>query len=72
MTQKVVQFELDNAGKKFRATLFAAKNESGITLSFPDASADNPATYPVTMVGRLDTSRADKAQLIEIYDEIGV
>lgn len=72
MTPKVIQFELDNAGKTFTATLYAAKNESGITLSFPDAAADTPATYPVTMIGRLDTSKADKAQLIEIVDEIGV
>lgn len=72
MTPKVVRFELDNDGSKFRATLYAAKNENGITLAFPSAQNDNPATYPVSMVGRLDTSRSDKDQLIEIYDEIGV
>lgn len=72
MTTKILRFELVNDGKYFRATLYSVKNESGITLQFPSAQNDNPAVYPVSLIGRLDTSRSDKDQLIAIYDEIGV
>lgn len=72
ITPKIVEFKLTQAGKIFRVRVWAAKNESGLTFAFPAAQNDTPANIPVQMKGRIDTSRADGEQLLEIYDEIGV
>lgn len=72
ITPKIVQFQLTNNGDVFRVRVWAAKNESGLTFAFPSAQNDTPASIPVQMKGRIDTSRSDGEQLLEIYDEIGV
>lgn len=72
ITPKIVQVSLTQSGKTFRARLWSATNESGLTLAFPAASNDNPATLPITLTGGLDTTRTSGEQLIEIYDEIGL
>lgn len=72
ITPKIVEFKLMNDGKMFRARLWSAKNENGFSLAFPSAQNDTPATMEIQLSGRVDTARADKAQLIEIVDEIGV
>ena len=72
ITPKVVEFKLTQDGKTFRVRVWAAKNEGGLTFAFPSAQNDTPANIPVTMKGQIDTSKADGAQLVEIYDEIGV
>jgi hypothetical protein len=72
ITPKIVEVELTQDGKIFRARLWSAANESGLTLAFPSSAGDNPATIPITLTGGLDTSRSDGDQLIEIYDEIGL
>ncbi len=72
ITPKIVQFTLTQDSKIFRVRVWAAKNENGLTFGFPSAQNDTPANIPVAMKGRIDTSKADGAQLVEIYDEIGV
>lgn len=71
ITAKIVEFSKTIDGKTFRARIWKAKNESGITLAFPDSAGDEPASIPVTLVGRIDEDRTSGEQLIEIYDEIG-
>lgn len=72
MTAKIVEFSKTIAAKVFRARLWSAKNEAGMVLAFPDSINDEPASMPVALSGRLDAGKADGAQLIEIYDEIGL
>lgn len=72
ITPKIVQFLLTQAGKIFRVRVWAAKNENGLSLSFPAAQNDTPSNIPVQMKGRIDKDRAEGEQLLEIYDEIGV
>jgi len=72
LVAKIVEFSKTIAGKVFRARLWSATNEAGLTLGFPDSAGDGPLSLPVTLVGGLDTARAAGEQLIEIYDEIGL
>ena len=59
-------------GKKFQVTLYKAIKSDGITFSFPSVDSEDITSLPVTMQGKLDTSRAQGDQLLEIIDEIGV
>jgi len=72
LTAKIVEFSKTIDGKVFRARLWSAKNEAGLTVAFPESNADEPASMPVSLSGRLDATKADGEQLIEIYDEIGL
>lgn len=72
MTPKIVQFSKTIATKVFRARLWSATNDAGLTLMFNDSAGDEPASMPVTMTGGIDTTRAAGEQLIEVYDEIGL
>ncbi len=72
LTAKIVEFSKTISSKVFRARLWKAKNESGITLAFPDSAGEEPASIPVSLIGRIDEDRSDGEQLIEIYDEIGL
>jgi hypothetical protein len=72
LTPKIVELSKSIGGKLFRARLWSATNEAGLTLSFPDSAGDDPASISVSLVGGLDTSRTAGRQLIEIYDEIGL
>ena len=68
----VVRFEKSQGGKTFRATIWSATNENGITLSFPGSNADLPPAIEIRMTGGLDSTRTEGEQLLEIIDEIGV
>lgn len=72
ISPKVVRFAKEQDGKKFQVTLYSAKLTGGIKLSFPGADSDKPASLPIELEGKLDTSRAQGDQLLEIIDEIGV
>jgi len=72
ITAKIVEFSKTIDGAVFRARLWSAKNEAGLTVAFPDSNADEPASMPISLSGRLDSSKSDGEQLIEIYDEIGL
>jgi hypothetical protein len=72
LVTKIVELSKTIGGKLFRARLWSATNEAGLTLSFPDSAGDDPASIPISVVGGLDTDRASGKQLIEIYDEIGL
>jgi len=72
LISKIVEFSKTISGKVFRARLWSAKNEAGLSIGFPDASTDEPTSMPVSLSGRLDADKADGSQLIEIYDEIGL
>lgn len=72
LVTKIVEFSKMIDGKTFRARLWSATNEEGLTLAFPDSAGDEPLSLPVSLVGGLDTDRASGKQLIEIYDEIGL
>lgn len=72
LVSKIVEFSKTIAGKVFRARLWSATNEAGLSLAFPDSANDEPLSLPVTLVGGLDTAKASGEQLIEIYDEIGL
>lgn len=62
----------DDAGRKFRITVFKATPESGLNITFPEADSEDPAMTTIRMSGSLDVSRAAGEQLFEIYDEQGV
>lgn len=68
----VVRIRKEVEGKKFEITMYKAIKTDGITFSFPSVDSDNITSLPVTMQGRLDTSRPEGDQLLEIIDEIGV
>jgi len=72
LTPKIVEFSKTINGKIFRARLWAATNEEGLTFAFPDSAGEEPASIPVVRKGGLDSSKAEGEQLIEIYDEIGL
>lgn len=72
LTAKIVEFSKTIATKVFRARIWSATNEAGITLAFPDSAGDEPMSIPMSLKGGLDTTRSAGDQLIEIYDEIGV
>lgn len=72
LTPKIVEFSKTINSKIFRARLWAATNEEGLTFAFPDSAGDDPASIPVVLKGGLDTTKAEGEQLIEIYDEIGL
>lgn len=68
----VVRIRKEVDGKKFQVTLYKAIKSDGITFSFPSVDSEDITSLPVTMQGKLDTSRALGDQLLEIIDEIGV
>jgi hypothetical protein len=72
ISPKVVRFRKEQDGRKFQVTLYSAKLTGGIKLSFPGADNDKPASLPIELEGKLDTSRQAGDQLLEIIDEIGV
>ena len=72
MVAKIVEFSKTVAGKVFRVRLWSAKNETGITLAFPNSDTDEPASLPLSLSGRLDATKATGEQLLEVYDEIGI
>lgn len=72
ISPKIIRFVKEQNGKKYQVTLFSALMDGGLKVSFPGANADKPVSIPVTINGKLDTSRASGAQLLDIVDEIGV
>ena len=72
LVSKVVEFSKTIDGKLFRVRLWAATNEGGFSLAFPDSAADDAVSMPITLTGGLDTSRATNKKLVEIYDEVGL
>ena len=70
---KVVRLTNTNsAGKVFRITVYAAKNQGGIELKLPADDGDEPLKTTIELRGICDTSRTAGDQLFEIYDEQGV
>lgn len=72
ISPKIIRFVKEQNGKKYQVTLFSALMDGGLKVSFPGANADKPVSIPVTINGKLDTSRASGSQLLDIVDEIGV
>lgn len=72
ITPKIVQFSKTISGKIYRARLWSATADGGLTITFPDSAGDEPASLPISIVGSLDTTKTSGEQLIEIYDEIGI
>jgi hypothetical protein len=70
---RVVRLTNTNAaGKEFRITVYAAKNQGGLELSLPDDDGDEPMKPPIELRGIIDPTRIAGDQLFEIYDEQGV
>ena len=70
---RVVRLTNKNAaGKIFRITIYAAKNQTGITLTLPADDGDDPVRPAVELRGTMDTNRTAGDQLFEIYDEQNV
>lgn len=73
VTARVVRLTNTNAaGKVFRITVYAAKNQGGIVLTLPADDGDEPLKPTITLRGICDTTRSAGDQLFEIYDEQGV
>jgi len=67
---KVVRLtNTSEAGKKFRITVYAAKNKEGIEIKFPSDESLDPQSMKISMEGNLDETRTAGDQLFEIYDE---
>lgn len=67
---KVVRLtNTDEAGKKFRITVYAAKNKEGIEIKFPSDESLEPQSMKISMEGNLDYTRTAGDQLFEIFDE---
>jgi hypothetical protein len=67
---KVVRLtNTDANGKKFRITVYSAKNQNGIEIKFPSDEALEPQSMKISMEGHLDYTRAAGDQLFEIFDE---
>ena len=62
----------DDRNRRFQITIFKSTVENGISIEFPEADAEDPASTPVRMVGSLDGDREVGEQLFEILDEQGV
>lgn len=62
----------NSAGKVFRITIYAAKNQGGIELALPADDADEPLKPTIELRGIVDPTRTAGDQLFEIYDEQGV
>lgn len=70
ISAKVVRLTNTNAdGKIFRITVYAARNQSGITLTLPSDDGDEPLKPTIELKGVCDNTREAGAQLFEIYDE---
>lgn len=61
----------NSAGKVFRITVYAARNQGGITLALPADDGDEPLKPTIELKGICDTTRTAGDQLFEIYDEQG-
>lgn len=67
---KVVRLtNTDELGKKFRITVYAAKNKEGIEIKFPSDESLDPQSMKISMEGNLDYTRTAGDQLFEIFDE---
>jgi hypothetical protein len=62
----------NSAGKVFRITVYAAKNQGGIELKLPSDDADESLAPSIELKGVVDTTRTAGDQLFEVYDEQGV
>lgn len=72
ISPRIVRLTNTNAaGKLFRITVYAAKNQGGITLKLPSDDSEDVAQPEIELKGVLDTSRTAGDQLFEIYDEQG-
>lgn len=72
VSARVVRLTNTNAaGKIFRVTIYAAKNQGGIELKLPSDADDKNASVPIELKGVVDTTRTAGDQLFEIYDEQG-
>lgn len=70
ITAKVVRLTNTNAsGKVFRVTIYAAKNQKGITLKLPGDDSEDVVKPEIELKGIVDTTRTAGDQLFEIYDE---
>lgn len=70
---RVVRLTNTNAaGKVFRVTVYAAKNQGGIELALPADDGDEPLKPNMELKGVIDPTRTAGDQLFEIYDEQGV
>ena len=70
---RVVRLTNTNAaGKEFRITVYAAKNQGGIELALPADDGDEPLKPNIELKGIIDPTRTAGDQLFEIYDEQGV
>ncbi len=67
---RVVRLTNTNAaGKVFRVTVYAAKNQNGITLTLPADDSDDVVEPEIELKGTVDTTRTAGDQLFEIYNE---
>ncbi len=67
---RVVRLTNTNAaGKVFRVTVYAAKNQNGITLTLPADDSEDVVQPQIELRGVVDTSRTAGDQLFEIYNE---
>ena len=72
VSARVVRLTNTNAaGKVFRITVYAARNQGGITLALPADDGDEPLKPTIELKGICDTTRTAGDQLFEIYDEQG-
>lgn len=56
-------------GLYFTFTVYSATQDDGFSMAFPRWDSTDPVTLPVTMTGKLDTSRTNLDQLFRIVDE---
>ncbi|MFW5981530.1 MAG: hypothetical protein ACOCRU_03025 [bacterium] len=67
---KVVRITNTNEfGKKFQITIFKARNQDAIDITFPADTSGEVATTPINMQGTLDKDREVGEQLFDILDE---
>jgi hypothetical protein len=71
LVPQVVRFiNTDENGKVRQLTIYRADlGDGGFTFSFGSALNEGVNTYPITMQGRLDSSRTNGRQLLEYLDE---
>jgi len=69
LTDRVARFtNYDVDDNELRITVYKCRIANGISLKFPSDDAVDPLPCPISVIGKLDTSRTVGDQLFAIYD----